>query len=318
MIEKIKNALKKRKAKLFFLFLFLSGLAWFISNLSNRYQGNTTFELEFVNPPDSMMLVRASKNRIDVKLDAVGFQFLMFNLGNKKIEINLSDVSQKGQRYYLTAASGTRQIEKQLKNGVKLLDIEVDTLFFEFYGVISKKVPVKSMLNAGFSQNYLLDGVIDIDPDSVTVKGPKNEVDSIRFVPTEVMYLSELKDDFSLAARLNKKTSLVKTDFSVAEVTLSGNVSRFSEKVILVPVQLINLPENTSAQTFPEEVGVLIKASVADLKQIRVSDLKVIGDYDSVRKSGQKSISLSVSEKPATIHSIELSNKHVDFILKRE
>lgn len=318
MIQKIKNVLKKRKAKLFFLFLFLSGLAWFISNLSNRYQGNTTFELEFVNPPDSMMLVSASKNTMEVRLDAIGFQFLIFNLNNHKVEINLSDGRQKGEHYYLTPDIGKRQIEKQLKNGVKLLDIEVDTLFFEFYGVISKKVPVKSMLNIKFAQNHLLDGVIDIAPDSITVKGPRNEVDPIQFVRTNAIDLSEVKEDFALTAKLTKAPSLVKTDFSKKHVILSGKVSRFSEKVIRVPVQIINLPENTEAQTFPEEVSVLIKASVADLKKIRLNDLRVVGDYKSVRGSDQKSIELSIAKRPAAIHSVELSIKQVDFILKRE
>ena len=318
MIQKVKNALKKRKVKLFFLFLFLSGLAWFISNLSNRYQGNTTFELVFEHAPDSMMLVSASRNTIDVRLDAIGFQFLIFNLAKKKVEIDLSDTRQKGQRYYLTPEDGKRQIARQMANGVRLLDIEVDTLFFEFYGVISKRVPVESMLNISFDQNYLLDGSIEIVPDSISVKGPKNEVDAIQVVRTNTIDLSELNEDFRLTAQLVKEPSHVKTVFSEDTVFLSGKVSRFSEKLIRVPVQIINLPENTVAQTFPKEVGVLIKASLGDLKKIRVSDLKVVGDYESVKESGQKSIQLSVSERSGTVHSGELSQKHVDFILKRE
>jgi len=318
VIEKIKNALKKRKAKLFFLFLFLSSLAWFISNLSIRYQGNTTFELEFVNPPDSMMLVSASKKNMDVRLDAVGFQFLTFNLIRRKVEINLSEAQEKGRRYYVTSEAGKRQIDKQMTNGVKLLDVAMDTLFFEFYSVISKKVPVKSMLSTTFAQNYLLDGEIHIVPDSIIIKGPKNEVDAVEYVKTNTVRLSDLNENFTLTTQLIKEPSLVKTQFSKENVQLSGSVSRFSEKVIRVPVQVINLPENTSAQTFPEEVSVLIKASITDLKKIGVADLRVIGDYKSIRESGQNSMPLSISKQPAAVHSVELSQKHVDFILKRE
>lgn len=318
MIEKIKNILKKRKAKLFFLFLFLSGMAWFISNLSNRYQGISTFELEFVNPPDSMMLVSASKSTMDVRLDAVGFQFLMFNLSSRKVEINLSDAIKKGEKYYLTPDSGKRQIEKQMTSGVQILDFGIDTLFFEFYDVINKKVPIKSKAKISFAQNYLLDGDITITPDSIVVKGPRNEVDSIQFVPTNNIELSELNDDFSIVAKLIKEPSLVKTNFSEERVMLSGKVSRFSEKVIRVPITIINLPENTVIQTFPNEVNVLVKASVDDLKGVRASDLEVVGDFKSVEGSDQKSIELRISRQPSAIHSFGLSKKQVDFILKRE
>ncbi|QCX00255.1 YbbR-like domain-containing protein [Aggregatimonas sangjinii] len=318
MIEKIKNILKKRKAKLFFVFLFLSGLAWFISNLSNRYQGISTFELEFVNPPDSMMLVNASRSTMDVRLDAVGFQFLMFNLSSKKVEINLSDAIKKGGKYYLTPDSGRRQMEKQMTNGVKILDFGIDTLFFEFYDVISKKVPIKSKAKISFAQNYLLDGAIKITPDSIVLKGPQNEVDSIQFVETNAIELSELNDDFSIIAKLTKAPMLVKTEFSEEHAVLSGKVSRFSEKVVRVPVSIINLPENTVIQTFPNEVNVLVKASVDDLKKVRASDLEVIGDYKSVEGSDQNSIELRISRQPAAIHSVGLSKNQVDFILKRE
>ena len=318
MIQKIKNVLKKRKVKLFFLFLLLSTLAWFISNLSNRYQGITTFELDFMHPPDSMMLVSASKETIDVRLDAIGFQFLMFDLSKRKVEIDLSDTRQQGQRYYLTADNGKRQIDKQMASGVRLLDVGIDTLFFEFQSVISKKVPVRPMVNLNFKQNYFLEGVIQIAPDSIVVKGPKNEVGSIQYIPTNMIDLSELNDSFSLSTKLSRSPKLEKTEFSDKEVILSGKVSRFSEKVIRVPVRIINLPKNTQMQTFPDEVDVLVKASVADLKKLRTSEFQLIGDYKSVVESGQKSIKLSISELPSTIHSAELSKKEVDFILKRE
>ncbi len=318
MIQKVKKVLKKRKAKLFFLFLFLSGLAWFISNLSNRYQSDIAFDLAFVNPPDSMMLISASQKNVEAKLDAVGFQFLLLNLGKRKIEINLSDAIKRGNRYSISSNTLRRQITKQLMNGVKLLEVETDTLFFDFYDVVTKKVPVKPVLDLKFAQNHLMNGSVQTTPDSVTIKGPKNEVDGIKFLQTNEIALADLSKDFSVMAKLDEFSGSEKVIPSITTVEIHGKVSRFSEKIIQIPVNLINLPENTKAQTFPERVDVLIKASVTNLKKIKPNDFKVTGDYTTITESGQKSIVLSIPVKPASIHAAELLQNQVDFILKRE
>ena len=318
MIQKIKSVLKRRKAKLFFLFLLLSGLAWFISNLSHRYQSNTTFDLEFVNPPDSMMLSTASQKQVEVRLDAVGFQFLAFGFRKNKAIIDLTKIKKVGAYYEVSAASLKNQIENQLSSNVQVLQINADNLVFEFYSVISKKVPVRPELGLKFAQSYLLDGLITVNPDSVVIKGPKNEIDTLKYVVTEAVELPNLNSDFAITSKLVKPASLKRTEFSKSEVSLSGGVSRFSEKILKLPVTIINLPENIEAQTFPEEVDVLIKARLSDLKKLKPADIIVAGDYATVSGTDLKSVVLFIVKKPPTVRAAELYTEKVDFILKRE
>jgi len=101
VIQKIKNSLKKRKVKIFLVFLFCSTSAWFISNLSESYISNTTFELDYTNAGDDLMLVNSSQDKINVKLEAVGFQFLGFNFKKKNVAIDLSTVVKDGRQYYM-------------------------------------------------------------------------------------------------------------------------------------------------------------------------------------------------------------------------
>lgn len=318
MIQKVKNVLKRRKVKLFFLFLSLSALAWFISNLSNRYQSKVVFDLEFVNPPNGMMLLSSSLEQIEVKLDAVGFQFLTFAVGKKKLNIDLSKALRQGSKYMLTSSSIENQIDTQLSNGIKLVSTNIEPLILEFYGVISKTVAVRPELNLQFSQNYLLDGGIATRPDSIVIKGPTNEIDTISYIKTERIQLPDLNADFSITAKLKKPIGLKKTTYSKPEVILYGKVSRFSEKILRVPVLMINLPENTEAQTFPKEVDVLIKASLLELKKVKKEDIKVVGDYKNVKNTGQKTVALRIVRQPKSIHTAELRTNQVDFILKRE
>ena len=137
MIQKIKNSLKKRKVKVFLVFLICSTSAWFISNLSEPYINNTVFELEYVNVGDDLMLVNSSQDEIKVKLEAVGFQFLGFSFKKKTVPIDLSRVVKEGRQYYLVTQDYREQIEKALPNSMRLIDIAKDTLYFDFQEVIS-------------------------------------------------------------------------------------------------------------------------------------------------------------------------------------
>jgi len=111
---------------------------------------------------------------------------------------------------------------------------------------------------------------------------------------------------------------LKKTLYSKTQVVLKGTVSRFSEKMLRVPISVINLPPNTRAETFPNEVDVLIKASLAELKQLKKSDIKVIGDFATVRNTNSRKMLLRIVKQPVAIHEAELVRKQVDFIVKHE
>ncbi len=116
---------------MFLMFLVCSSLIWFINNLSESYINDAIFDFKFVNVPDSLLLIEASKKEVDVKVQATGFQFLGFNLKNKEVKIDLSSASQKGGKYYIVQNVYRKQIDKQLRS-MTLIEIDKDTLFFEF------------------------------------------------------------------------------------------------------------------------------------------------------------------------------------------
>ncbi len=265
-----------------------------------------------------MLLVKASKTKIDLKLEAVGFQFLRFNLFKKKVKVDLSSVQKEGNTFFITSEDCKRQLEKQFTGGLKLLETDGDSLRFEFYRVISKKVPVVSQLQLGLPQNYLLDGELKIKPDSVTVKGPKNEVDTIVEIRTTRSELTDLTSDFSLKVALLAPRGMSHTTFSDDAVLIKGEVSRFSEKVLSIPVTVVNLPEGVLVQTFPNEVEVLVKANLDILKALKPSDFELVADYGLTSQNNQNVLRIKLVKKPLHIHAVNVLKNKVDYILKRE
>ncbi len=320
MIEKIKNGLKKRKVKLFFVFLLCSFSAWFVSNLSESYTSNATFDLNFIGVPEDKMLMSASKEKIDVKLEAVGFQFLRFNFNNKIVNIDLSKVQKQSGKYLIVPNQYQKQIEKQLSSSMRLLQIVDDTIFFDFEEVTTKELFVEPIIELNLEQNYLLDGLVEVEPSTISITGPTNEIDDISVLKTPKIQLDDLASDFSKTVFVIKPDSLPNSSFSVDKVTISGKVSRFSEKIIEVPIQVLNLPENMLIRTFPDEIKVLCKAKMSDLKNLSSADFVVTADYHEAADENNETnkLSLSLQKVPKNVFEAILVQKRVEYVLRNK
>lgn len=318
MFDKIKKGLEKKEVKIFLLFLFFSTLIWFISKLSNTFEGNAIFNLEYINVPENQILIQASDDKLSVKLDALGFHFLGMSMSNKNIQIDVSKTEKMVDESFMLKSDLKKQIEKQLPSSMQLIDTNSDTLFFDFQEVISKKVPVTPRIQINLSQNYLLDGVLVVKPDSIVIKGPKNQVDTITTISTPKIDLTALTSNFSQKSAIIISKELANTSFSNESVTISGKVSKFSEKKITLQIEIVNLPNNLVIKTFPEKVDVICLGTLNVLKELNISDFQVIGDYEQLKDNGSQKITLSLRKKSAKLYSAILEETEIEYIIKRK
>tara|TARA_R110000868_G_scaffold4211_15_gene26795 strand:- start:33430 stop:34386 length:957 start_codon:yes stop_codon:yes gene_type:complete len=316
---RIKNGLQKRKMKIFMVFLLFSSLAWFISKLSENYTGRAVFALEYKNVPDSLLFVGASKNQLDVKLSASGFSFLRFSFGNKKIKIDVAKAQEKNNVYTVPKNAYQLQIERQLPQSMELKSIDDgEAIILELYPLFTKKIPIISNLDVELEQNFMLEGGIQLKPDSITINGPKKEVDKFSSMKTEVRKVENISGDFSekLALLIPEDTKNIK--FSDTNVNVYAKVVRFSEKVIKVPISVANLPESYEIKIFPDIASVLCKAKIDNLKELKPTDFKVIADYNLIIDKEQQTIPLELKGYPKNLNTPKLMEKEVTYILKRK
>jgi hypothetical protein len=318
VIEKIKKGLKEKEVKVFLVFLFFSTLVWFVNKLSNNFNGAAVFDLNYTNIPENLMLVNASHDQLGVKLDALGFHFLGMSVSNKKVQIDISKTDKKGNEFYISKIDFEKQIERQLPNSMKLEGVMTDTLFFNFQEVIIKKVPVEPDVRINLAQNYLLDGGLLIEPDSITIKGPKNQIDTIDYVKSSKIDLTKLTSDFSEMTSIIKSEALSKTIFSNESVIVSGKVSKFSEKKVSLKIEILNVPIDVSIQTFPEYVDVICLGTLETLKELDISDFQVVADYQELKNKKSQKLSLILQRKPSKLYNATVMLTEVEYILKRK
>ncbi|MDX1363570.1 MAG: hypothetical protein R3243_05110 [Arenibacter latericius] len=318
MVEIIKNILQKRKVKQFLIFLLASSLAWFISNLAEEYTNEATFKVQYHSNPDSLLLKKVSKKNVRVRLRASGYQFLVFGFKNKVVNVDLSALEERGKKFYMSPLDYRSQIENQLSKSIEIIEMDRDTMFFSFQRLMKKKVAVASKVDIDLEQHYLLDREIELIPDSITVIGPENEVADLEFIPTKSLSLTKLTGNFSKTVGLDLPTVLQNTTYSTNQVRVEGEVFRFSERILTVPINIINVPKGVVVRTFPETAEVLCRDRLENLKKIKETDFEVSADYLQIDEMGDNILELEITKKVNSVNEVQLKEDKVEFILMKQ
>lgn len=316
MKEKKNNNKNRRKTNIFIVFLICSALIWLISKLSETYTQRTSFDLSFVNAPDSLLITGTSKQAIDVRLRASGFKFLSFKFGRRDLKIDLSQIKNDRNSFFVHLEEYQRQIENQLPGSMSLIEIDRDTLFVYFEQLFSKQVKIIPDLTINLAQNHLLEGPLVVDPPFVTIKGPKSEIQNIEEVHTAGRTISDISENFTSSLALLPTEEYDNITYSSNTVEVSGKVFRFSEQLIDIPVKVINLPEGVEIKTFPNEVSVLCKAKIDRLKNIRPGEFELIADFNSARPD-VKILEVQLVTKPQDVYDAQVMDNELEFILIR-
>jgi len=318
LIKKIGKHLKKRKVKIFSIFLLVSSLAWFINKLSESYTSNTTFKLNYYNIPEGYLLKSVTKEKLDVKLQAIGFQFLGFGLSAKEIAIDLSEEEVKNSKFSLSVKQIQKQVEKALPNSMVLKDLDKENIGFELVKIITKSIPVNANVKLTLQKNCMLDSAIVLEPNTIEVTGPENEIDSLQSLQTALVELSNIGEDFSKRATILTPKVFKSTTYSAENVIVKGNVSRFSEKIINnIPIKVINLPKDTMVKIFPDRAKILCKAKLDVLKKISEEDFVVIANYNNMLQGNEK-VSLEITSAPNEVYSATLLENKVTYIISEQ
>lgn len=318
IVARVKAGLKKKKVKVFLLFLFFSALAWFINNLSKSFVSDTRFSLEYIQIPEDYLLAATPKKTIEVRLRAKGFQFMGFEFQKQKVQIDLAKLSTKDSKYYILPKVYRKQIENQLPKNMELIEMESDTLFVDLIKLVSKEVTVVPRTAIELATNFMLEDSIFVSPKTVVLKGPSNEVDSITSIRTSPISITNLSADFSQKANVLLPDGLTVSKVIPSTVTVSGRVFRFSEKVLSVPVVMINVPDSVKVRMFPDQVKILCVGKIASLKSIKIEDLKVIADYNQITLETENRLPLVLDSFPTTLSKATLLTKEIEFILRRQ
>mgnify|MGYP001211244442 CR=1 FL=1 len=146
--------------------------------------------------------------------------------------------------------------------------------------VMEKRVPVISNIWSMVKDGYTQIGNTQFDPDSLTITGPRVELDKINEVYTARDTLLNLTKSNKGIIDLISQNRLI--NYSQKNVNYTFNIQQISERIIVdIPVKVINKVKGIRVFPSPQTVSLTVVGGVAQIADIRPIDISVIVDFKS-------------------------------------
>jgi hypothetical protein len=302
----------------FIVFLITAVVIWFLITLSKVYTISISFPVKYSALSQDKILQNEPLKEIDILVKSTGFNILSTRFLNQTIELNAGNLNKKSTfNYYLLIKNQKNKIQRQLRSGMEIQEISLDTIYLELGSLISKKVPLIPNLAIDYHVGYdLLDTEV-IKPDSIVISGPEAYVDQIDEINLELLKLDDVKSDFSQKVKIlrpeNSNNLKVASEFA----TISGRVEKFTEGVFEIPYKVLNLPEGVDVTSLHKTVKVYFVVVLSDFNKIDKNFFQVVCDYTLSKENNLDYLVPKVIVKPAFIKSFKVVPNKIDFLIQK-
>ncbi len=326
MLDRIDNAVsrflksKKYRKKLstYFLFFLISFSFWFLSMLSRNHETTINIPISFSNFSPDLIVPETVPENINVRVKAPGFSIIFFNFFNYSfLDLNVSSSKSKpikgGKEIFWLMNSKRRKIAHILGSSMEIMDVNPSRLSIYTQYKALKKVPVKLEDNIRLKGEYWI-SELKLLPDSITIYGNKLQLDTINYVFTEKLDVSNLSDNKEFVINLQQ---IKGTTCKTSSVAVIISVGPFVEETIIKPISVNNLKKGYSVKLFPETIEVTVRAPREKYLLLKTDFFNA--EVDLIQMSSKNnSLDVSINNLPSDIKLQMVFPERVEYLLIKE
>ena len=309
------SATERRRLSAFFTCLVLAVFAWIITVLSNPKPYVVKSVPEFRNTPQKRAFHALQSDTVDVTVNGTGWDMLFskMNSGNKSIPVDLSSLENKS---YVVLSSQIDQINSKRAGDQQITKFNPDTLYFDFSNRKVKRIPVRLITDLKYQRQFYQSADITIKPAYVIINGPANVIDKVTEWKSDTLKLDSVDETINANVNLQPVNAGNLSEYPKS-VQVTIPVDEFTEKVIEVPVKLINNNSYQDVKIFPQKVKITFTTSLSRYQLIDEDLFEATADLDLWRLHGYKALPVVVSKMPAYCRVVKIEPQNIDFIIKK-
>ncbi len=311
---KVLGLFKSKKINIFLLFFVLAFSILVLTKLSKVYTATLAFNVKPQNISDTHVIVNTNQSKLDITIQTTGFNWLKYALKAPRLDINFkTDVSKKDSTFIWSVSKGYSNINKQFGKDETIISINPDTLLFRFDVNAIKYVPIILSTKIQYAKGYNTLDSIRSKPDSIKLIGPSSLLKSIKNIKSHKIELADVKSDINKSVTLKLDSLNKEVSTNLKQVNLSVKVSKFSEGVLDLPIQIINIPEGLKVNYFPKQVALSYTTSLENFNTIKGEDFKIICDYNEAL--GNSTLKPKLVKQPNNVKNVRLLQQKIEYII---
>lgn len=300
----------------FFFFLVLSTIFWLMTALNETYEREVSVPAYLVNVPKNVVITSDMEDTVRVTVRDKGFALLAYIYGEgvRPININFQSFVTRQSGYGVVPSQELMKMVNQRFSGAsKVVQVKPDRLDFYYNYGQSRQVPVKMAGIVVPGKSFYL-ARTRFWPETVTVYGSKQTLDSLRYVKTVPINITNFNDTVVKTVALEKIKG-VKIVPNTVCIGLYPDI--LTEETIEVPVTAVNMPEGKVLRSFPQRVTVNFIVGASMFRSISSDQFAVVVDYNELIDPSDK-CNIHLRQCPQGVRNARLQMTQVDYLIEEQ
>lgn len=268
--------------------LVLAIFLWLQVNLTKTQRVTISIPIAITNTPSLLIPISIEPETVEVTLEGKGLDMLRYRATEFVYHIDLKDAL-FGKNFYPFDIGNLEETLKQYDIRI-IHEPNIENIVITMDNISSKAIPVKVTFTNEQSREYFISQNLAIEPETVTIKGPKTILEKINEVET-------LSFDRRKYERNNTLPLLIPHEKYItleqSEVSIIEQPSRISERTItMVPIVA---PQGV--EVFPKYLAVKMRGAEEVITTLTPEDFSVVITIDNNVKEGDMvPVTLNVPE----------------------
>lgn len=301
----------------FFFFLVLSTIFWLMTALNETYEREIGVPAYLVNVPKNVVVTSDMEDTVRVTVRDKGFALLAYTYGEgiRPINVNFQSAITRQSGYGVVSSQELmKMINQRFSGSSKIVQVKPDRLDFHYNYGLSRQVSVKMSGHVVPGKSFYL-ARTRFWPEKVTVYGSKQALDSLRFVKTVPINITNFNDTVLRTVALETIKG-VKIVPNTVRIGLYPDI--LTEENIEVPITAINMPEGKVLRTFPQRVTVNFIVGASMFRSISPEQFAVVVDYNEIIDHPSDKCSIHLRETPQGVRNARLKMTQVDYLIEEQ
>lgn len=320
MLVSVWRSICRRLNSELFVFLFclaLSGVFWLMMTLNEVYEREIPIRMELTGVPKNVVITTELDDTLRVVVRDKGYALATYLHWQRPRPIFIDFSSHANRK---TGVGTVTQTELKtmtaacLDGSSTVVSIRNERHNFYFNNGDSKRVPVRLTGSVQARQNYYLSRTV-LQPDSVTVYASLAVLDSISYIESDSLSVTDLSDTLRLTVGLEKRAGV---KCSPASISVYFYADVLTQQETEVTIRAVNMPEGKTLRAFPSRVKVRYTVGAALSRSIKTSNFVVVADYHEIATNPQSKCRLHLTGKPAGVKSATLVTEEVDYLIEQQ
>ncbi|RHK47801.1 CdaR family protein [Leyella stercorea] len=320
IINMVRNFLfssANREFLTFFFFLVLSTIFWLMTALNETYEREIGVPAYLVNIPKNVVVTSDMEDTVRVTVRDKGFALLAYTYGEgiRPINVNFQSAITRQSGYGVVSSQELmKMINQRFSGSSKIVQVKPDRLDFHYNYGLSRQVSVKMSGHVVPGKSFYL-ARTRFWPEKVTVYGSKQALDSLRFVKTVPINITNFNDTVLRTVALETIKG-VKIVPNTVRIGLYPDI--LTEENIEVPITAVNMPEGKVLRTFPQRVTVNFIVGASMFRSISPEQFAVVVDYNEIIDHPSDKCSIHLRETPQGVRNARLKMTQVDYLIEEQ